>query len=87
MKTFYFNTGVKRYGNLRPIPLCRGQVWSSNDVKLIPFDCDNVPEGYKFKFGCDYPDLRQSRNPNFIVREIHNSTLISKYAYFEKGIA
>lgn len=77
-RTFYFNTGVSQrmYGY---VPLCEGQIWMGG-TKQIPFDCYNVPEGATFEFACDYPDLPESQT--CIVREIHNSTLISKYAYF-----
>jgi hypothetical protein len=61
--------------------LSRGQVWSYNGVKLIPFDCDNVPEGAAFAFACDSPEL--DGHEGHIVRPIHNSTLQSKYAYFK----
>lgn len=76
MKTFYFNTGVK-YSSF-PY-LFTGQVLSG-DAKVIPFDCENVPEGAVFVFGCDDPNLRP--DAGYIVREIHNSSLRSKYAYF-----
>jgi hypothetical protein len=78
MGTFYFNTGVSiRSGS----PLCKGQVWSSNGVKLIPFECTDVPDDVTFKFACDNPNLYP--NSGFLVREIHNSTLVSKFAYFQ----
>jgi len=49
----------------------------------IPFDCDNVPNNAQFKFACDNPELKESKYENWIVREIFNSTLCSKYAYFQ----
>lgn len=78
MKTFYFDTGV-RYADY-PF-LVKGQVVVDKN-KLIPFDCDDVPEGAIFKFACDDPNLYPEAG--YIVREIHNSTLLSKYAYFSK---
>jgi len=81
MKTFYFDTGVKRELHSNLI-LMKGQFWSSNNVKIIPFDCDDVPDNAFFKFACDNPNLPESKLKNWIVREIHNSTLVSKYAYF-----
>lgn len=77
-KTFYFNTGVK-YCNY-PY-LCEGQI-ERGGTKQIPFDCEDVPEGATFQFACDNPDLHPEAG--YIVREIHNSALHSKYAYFSK---
>ena len=67
MKTFYFYTGV----NPRDYP---------NSPTSIPFDCEDVPDNYKFDFACDNPNIRHDET--CIVREIHNSRLLSKYAYF-----
>jgi hypothetical protein len=78
MKTFYFNTGV----NLSVYPnLMKGQISGPNNVKLIPFDCADVPNNATFKCACDNPNLYNDY-PNIIMREIHNSALCSKYAYF-----
>jgi hypothetical protein len=82
MKTFYFNTGVRIYDHNPPVPLCKGQISSPNGVKIIPFDCDDVPDNATFRFACDNPNLKEASYAHIIVREIHNSTLISKYAYF-----
>ena len=79
-RKFYFDTGVTRFGHNPPIPLMPGQEWSPNNVKVIPFYCDDVPDNAKFLLACDDPN-RQIENT--IVREIHNSTLLSKYAYFK----
>jgi len=85
MKTFYFNTGVRRFRHSSPIPLMNGQIWSADGVKLIPFDCADVPDGATFKYACDNPDL-ESNDPRVIVREIANpypvGGMMSKYAYF-----
>lgn len=84
LQEFTFNTGVK-YGvnpyadeHYRAVPAVGGGF-----VMVIPFYCYDVPESYKFVYACDNPNL-EDKNPNFIVREIHNSKLISKYAYFKK---
>ena len=77
MKTFNFNTGV----SYSKYPyLCEGQR-ISGDAKVIPFSCEDVPEGATFKFAANQPDLYPQSN--YLVREIHNSTLLSKYAYFQ----
>lgn len=77
METFYFNTGVNPY--LYP-PIAKfGQVNRGGTVQ-IPFDCENVPENSTFLFACD--DENASADENTICREIHNSGLISKYAFF-----
>lgn len=80
MKTFYFNTGVSITSGST---LTKGQIWSPNGVKLIPFECEDVPEGATFAFACDNPNLHPKAG--YIVREIHNSTLLSTYAYFILG--
>jgi len=80
MKTFYFNTGVQPQN--APIKLMPGHVMRGGTMQ-IPFDCENIPDGAIFKFACDNKDLRESKYPNYIVREIHNSALLSKYAYFQ----
>jgi len=88
MQTFYFNTGVKpgipanemHRKDALPVALGKGQVWR-NGTKQIPFDCEDVPTNAKFQLACDNPALPGYEN--YIVREIHNSTLLSKYAYFK----
>jgi hypothetical protein len=77
MKTFYFNTGVRRHTHNPPVKLEPGYV-DRNGTMQIPFDCEDVPEGAVFKFACDNPDAA----PGLIVREIHNSALVSRYAFF-----
>jgi hypothetical protein len=76
LKKFYFNTGV-----IRNSPLSEGMVWR-NGTKQIPFECKDVPDNATFMFACDNPNLPDSKYENVIVREIYNSTLIAKYAYF-----
>jgi hypothetical protein len=75
MKTFYFNTGVT-IGSLS-----KGQIWSSNGVKVIPFDCEDVPDNAIFLHACD-TDTFPPNCPHIIKREIHNSSLRSKFAFF-----
>jgi hypothetical protein len=78
-KTFYFNTGV-RIGS--GAALCQGQIWRDG-VKMIPFDCENVPDGAVFMFACDTANAPESKLPCFIAREIYSTSLLSKYAYFQ----
>lgn len=77
MKTFYFNTGVKIWTN----PHIKGGIDSGNGTVVIPFDCDNVPDNAVFMFASDNPYL-ETGNKSVIVREMHNTGLLSKYAYF-----
>jgi len=82
LQTFYFDTGVRPYGHSNPpMILSEGQVWKDG-TKQIPFDCEDVPSGALFMFACPKADLPESKYPFVIVREIHNSTLGSKFAYF-----
>ena len=76
MKTFYFNTGVRPESGAK---LQDGQVWL-NGTKQIPFDCKDVPEDSTFLCACDKENLYTQEN--VIMREIYNSTIISKFAYF-----
>lgn len=86
MKTFHFNTGVRPFDHNPPAGMAymKGFKDSGNGVYVIPFDCEDVPDGAAFKFACDYPDLYPEAG--YIVREIHNSALLSKYAYFTKPL-
>ena len=75
MKTFYFNTGVKPcYPGPETGVLIRGEYH-------IPFDCEDVPDNAIFKYACANAEA-EKKDPNFIVRKIHNSKLISEYAVF-----
>lgn len=76
MQTFHFNTGVK-YSDY-PF-LSKGQIVSGN-AKVIPFDCEDVPKGATFAFACDNPNLHPEAG--YIVREMHNTAMLSQYAYF-----
>lgn len=83
MQRFTFNTGVlqKDYPSLTD-----GQEWAPAQgggfVKVIPFYCKDVPRGAVYLFSCNYDYLHKD-NPNIIVREIYNSSMLSKFAYFE----
>lgn len=80
MKTFRFNTGVKIHNNPKGP---NGGILDGNGVWYIPFDCDNVPDNAVFIHACN------SENPlteNHIVREMHNTKLLSKYAHFRLPI-
>jgi len=77
MRKFHFNTGVKVWVN----PHIKGGIDSGNGTVVIPFECEDVPENAVFMYACDNPDL--STSPSMIVRKIHNSALLSKYAYFQ----
>ncbi len=84
LKTFYFNTGVKIWDN----PHIKGGFDSGNGTVVIPFDCKDVPDGAKHLYCCDSPDVILTshipKDSEVIVREIFNSSLLSKYAYFIK---
>ncbi len=77
MNRFYFDTGVL-YSNY-PF-LSKGQV-ERGGTKQIPFDADAPPKS-RLLFCCDIPDLPESNRSDVIVREIFNTTMVSKYAYF-----
>jgi hypothetical protein len=78
LNKFFFNTGVKPSSGA---PLCKGQEWSSNGIKVIPFECD-APKDAHLMFCCDNPNLPESTCETIIVREMFNTTMVSKYAYF-----
>ena len=80
MKTFYFDTGV-RPENRHGVGLCAGQVWRG--TLQIPFDCEDVPPSAVFEFACDtYPPGMD----HLLIREMHNTALLSKYAFFQLPI-
>ena len=79
MKTFNFDTGVKVYNNPHGP---NGGKLSTNGVWVIPFDCEDVPEGSTFLYASGTDNLHAGNEAWMIRREIHNSGLISKYAYF-----
>jgi cytochrome c-type biogenesis protein CcmE len=73
-KTFYFNTGVTI------VAPSKGQI-RKGGTNQIPFECDDVPDGATFMYACDNPSLKQY-GQDVIVREMFNTTIVSKYAYF-----
>lgn len=77
MKKYYFNTGVKLSPD-SPV-MMPGVELSPNGVKVIPFYCDGVPDGYTFA----YASTTAPTPEGWYKAEIHNSTLLSKYAYFK----
>ena len=85
---FRFNTGVLISSGAVLMP---GQKWvpsvCGSLVKVIPFDVKgDVPVNYKPYMACDYDNLTPigKENDSFIVREIIEGSLKSKYAYFVK---
>ena len=88
MKTFYFNTGVRRIipngkysDSAKPAGLSAGQIWR-NGTKQIPFDCEDVPDNATFMFACNNPE---PSSKGVIVKELNNTTLMSKYAHFRSN--
>jgi hypothetical protein len=84
MKTYYFNTGVKPFDHNPPAGMAfmDGFKDSGNGVYVIPFDCEDVPENARFLYSCDTP-IPSMMSDDVIVREIHNSKMMSKYAFFK----
>lgn len=84
METFYFNTGVRVYV-MEYADKGKPKYFAPTDkiingVRHIPFDCEDVPTNASFCFACDDENLYPEYG--YIVREIFNTTLISKFAYF-----
>ena len=82
MKKFTFNTGVKPFDFTPPAGMAfmKGFEDSGNGVYVIPFYCKDVPDNAIFKYACNN-DIPGSEN--LLKREIFNSALLSKYAFFE----
>lgn len=80
-RTFYFNTGVKSHNSAYMEP---GDIRDAHDQRLIPFICEDVPDGATFAFGADEPNLHP--DAGYIVRPIVGGNLLSKYAYFQTPI-
>lgn len=83
MTTFYFDCGgILRHGG---VAMAGDKVvWPH---VFIPFDCELPAEHSKEKltlmFLCDNPELSESRRKNVLVLPVHNTRMISKYAYFK----
>jgi hypothetical protein len=83
IKEYTFNTGVKPFSHNPPAGMAfmSGFRDSGNGVYVIPFECEEVPEGFKCVMACDSPDIKG----DYIIREIlPGSRMLSKYAYFVK---
>ena len=81
MRTFYFNTGVRVYTHHSPpIHVAKGNRVDGNGVLKIPFNCEDVPNNATFKFACD---STPPGSEHLLKREIHNSNLLSKFAFFQ----
>jgi hypothetical protein len=76
-QTFHFNTGVRPYAHIPPVPIMPGNVVRDGTLQ-IPFDCE-VPENAFFKFACDNPEGRQWA---FL-----SGALASKYAFFSLPVS
>ena len=79
MKTFYFNTGVKPFNHLPAVPVMPGNVIRAGTIQ-IPFDCEEVPDGAVFLYGCD--TIKPGLDKSVIYREMKNTNMVSKYAFF-----
>lgn len=76
MNTFYFNTGCHMGSKIH---LFKDHVWRGG-TEQIPFDAD-APDGSELLFLCDDPALPEGEDSSIIVREIFNTSMLSKYAY------
>ena len=82
MKRFTFNTGVRPENVINfPYEYHRSVGNIISRTLLIPFDAD-APENASLMFLCDNPNLPESKADTVIVREVFNTSLVSKYAYF-----
>jgi hypothetical protein len=83
MNKFYFNTGVNPSNVINfPYDYHKEKGDVIRGTLLIPFECD-APADATFMFACDNPNLPEAQNNNIIVREMFNTNMQSKYAYFE----
>ena len=81
MKTFYFNTGVRPFDHNPPAGMAfmKGFKDSGNGVYVIPFDCEDVPDNAIFQYACDHVI---PGDEHLLKREMFNTALVSKYAFF-----
>lgn len=85
IKTYHFNTGVKPFEHNPPAGMAfmKGFKNSGNGVYVIPFRCNEVPDGYKAYIATNnksYPNTE-----NYIRRKVISSKrLKSQYVYFKK---
>jgi len=85
MNKFYFNTGVNAFRTINfPFEYHKkvGNVIQNNGTLVCPFECD-APENATLMFCCDNPNLDESKASNVIVREMFNTSMVSKYAYLK----
>lgn len=80
--TFHFSTGVKPYSHVPAVPVGKHEFVDGNGVKIIRFYCEDVPQGAQFQFASPYPNCKEAAYEHWIVREIVDGGLASKYAYF-----
>ena len=81
-KTYYFNTGVKQSLGFQTTNL--GDKFINGELHK-PFDCEEVPEGSTLAFLCTVDTIYRGQNL-YIVREISNTVMESKFAYFTKPV-
>lgn len=83
IKTYYMNTGVRPFDFDPPAAMAfmKGYKDSGNGVYVIPFDCEEVGEGFKPYQADDYFVENSEGN---ICRQISNTILKSKYVHFKK---
>lgn len=83
MQKFFFDTGVRPNPFAKPpIQPGKGQILKGETIQ-IPFECENVPNGSVFLYACDG---QKPETDGIIKREIKNSVLVSKFAYFRLPI-
>lgn len=84
IKEYWFNTGVKPFAFTPPAGMAfvNGFRDSGNGTYVIPFECEEVPEGYKPYLACD---TIHKLEDDYIIREIKpGSRINSKFVYFIK---
>jgi hypothetical protein len=59
-----------------------GNVVQGNGTLVIPFECEEVPEGAKFMYAGASPIISIA-SETIIIREIVGGNVLSKYAYFK----
>lgn len=82
LQEFHFSTGVKPYSHVPAVPVGKHEFVDDNGVKIIRFYCEDVPQGAQFQFASPYPNCKEAAYEHWIVREIVDGGLASKYAYF-----
>lgn len=82
LRRFQFNTGVRPFDHTPPAGMAfmKGFEDSGNGVYVIPFYCEDVSDNAILKYAADQP---MPGDEHLLKREIHDSVLISKYAFFK----